>query len=232
MYLIHCTCRLSRVGASLSLSLLSTGHLSCLIAHPLHRCCPSPTLLLSVPCVVVVRPPCCCCPSPTLLLSIPRIIIVRWTLLSVTHIVIVVRRPFVLQGPCRPSPTSLLLSMGQLSCGGLVPVVIWWASSSVPHIIIIVIHVPCCHRCPVGATSSVPHHYRCRRCLMGLRRPFPTSSSPAVPHIVVVVVIHRPFDLQRPRRCRCLVGALSSVPHVIVTSRPPQHRHHHCPQAI
>ena len=39
-------------------------------------------------------------------------------------------------------------------------------------------------------------------------RPFPTSLSPTVPHIVVVVVVHGPFDLRRPCRCCCLVGCL------------------------
>ena len=111
----------------------------------------------------------------------------------------------------------------------------------------------CPHRYLVGLVVRPPHCCHCRP-----HRPSPTviivvtvrwgfvvcsprhhhqlsptlsSLSSAVPHIVVIV-IHGPFDLWRPCCCCCLVGALSSIPHIIVTSRPPQHCWCCCPQAI
>ena len=108
-------------------------------------------------------------------------------------------------GPRRMSPTSLLSSAGHLPCKGLVAVVIRW-----------------------GVTSSVPHH--CHRC----RRPPPTLLLSllllsATPYIVVVVVVHRPFVLWRLHCHHHPVGALSSIPRVVVISHPPHHCHHrHC----
>ena len=47
-------------------------------------------------------------------------------------------------------------------------------------------------------------------------RLFPMSSSPAVPHIIIVIVIHGPFDLWRPC-CRLFLTLLSSaIPHIVV----------------
>ena len=125
-------------------------------------------------------------------------------------------------GPHHLSPTLLSLSAGHLPCKGLIAVVVWWGvTSSVPHHC----HRCRCHRlratCPAKALSlslSGGGYVVC---------PPPLSSllSLATPHIVVVVVVHGPFVLQRLRHCHRPVGASLSVPCVIVVSRPP---HRHC----
>ena len=107
-------------------SLSSVGHLSCrgLVVCSLHRLCqPSPTSLLSS--------------SSTGNLSCRGFILVviwwgpchHWGSSSVPHIVvIVISRTLVLQRPHCPSPmlssSSLLSSLGHLSCGGLIAVIV------------------------------------------------------------------------------------------------------------
>ena len=176
-------------------------------------------------------------------------------------------------GPRHPSPTSL----SSLSTS-LVAVVVWWGPCRPSPTIIVVVAVQWgfvgrspCHRRQLSPTSSLSSagHLTCRGLVIVVVRwgpchPFPTSLSPAVPHSVVIVVIHGPFDLRRPCRRRCPVGclvvrsprrrhqpsptsssslsstghltcgglvviivwwgALLSVPHVVVISHPP----HHC----
>ena len=122
----------------------------------------------------------------------------------------------------QPPPTSLSSSAGHLPCKGLVAIIVQWGLCCLsPTVVTVVVigHPPHrCHRCrpwaicPAEASSSSsssgglvvrsPH----RRCHQG---------SSSAPHVVVVVV-HGSFVLRRPCPRRCLVGASSSLPHIIV----------------
>ena len=219
MYIIHCAYRLSQVGASLLL--LSMGCLSCLVICPPCHCCQVG--------LVVHHPHCHCCPWAVCpvgaLSSVPHIIVV----VIIVHGPVVLWRPhpccylvgFIICSPhCHhrcPHPLLLLLSSG----GHIIhpPLLALSSLSSMDHL-------SCRGLLVVAVQWGFVVHSPCHCC-----RPFPTSSSSAVPHIVIVVVC-RPFDLWRHCCCCCSVGALSSVLHIVVTSHPPQHRCHHCPQAI
>ena len=162
---------------------------------------------------------------------------------------------------CRPPPTSSLsLSVGHLPCKGLVAVIVRWGLRCLsPTVVTVVVigHPPhccccCCLQaiCPAEASSlssssgGLVVHSLCRcRCRWG---------SSSTPHVIIVVV-RGSFVLRRPHPCHCLVGASSSLPHIIIdvdiiihrpfvlqrphrrrcpfgaTSSVPHHcRHHHC----
>ena len=197
MYLIHRACRLSRVGALLSLS--SAGRLSCLVVHPPRCCC-------WVDLVVHHRHRHCC----------PQAICPVGASLSVPHVVVVIHGPFDLQRPChhrcpvgclvvrsphhchQPSPTSSSLSSstGHLTCRGLVIVVVrWGALSSIPHIIVI---------------SRPPHHRHHRHHPWAICPAEALSSSLSGGGLVLVLVVCGLFVLQRPCCRCCLMGASSS----------------------
>ena len=201
MYLIHC--EHSRLCWVRTLSSLSTGHLSCLIICPSHRCCrcchchcpqdicpvEASSLSLSVRGLVICPPHCHCrpravCPAEVSLSSLSS-------------------------GPHHLSHTLLSLSVGHLPCKGLIAVVVQWGVMlSVPH---------CCHHCccrPPPTSSS----------LLSLSGgsyvvcppPLSSLSSSATPHIIVIIVIRRPFVLWRFCHHHHPVGALLSVPHIVV----------------
>lgn len=123
--------------------------------------------------------------------------------MSIPHIIIiVVCRLFVLQRPHYPFSMSLSLSsVGHLSCGGLVLIIIWWAPSSIPTlslsllsaghlfcrglVTVVVWWGPRCPQafCPVEALSSSLFD----------------GASLSVPHTIVIVIgFPWPFVLQRP----------------------------------
>ena len=129
-----------------------------------------------------------------------------------TLIVIVVCRPFVLWRPCchcchcQPSPTSLLSSSstGHLSCGGLVLVVIWWG--------------PCRHwgllSAPTSSSSSSMGHFSCGGLIL----------------IVVWWGSCCPsLTLSLSLSSACLVGASSSLPHIIIVVHRPLVLQRPCP---
>ena len=88
-------------------------------------------------------------------------------------------------------------------------------SSSVGHLSCLVIHPPCCRHW-VDLVVHHPHRHCCPRAIC------PVGASSSVPHIVVVVVVHGPVVLWRPRPHRYLVG---------LVVRPP-HRHHRHPHPL
>ena len=125
-------------------------------------------------------------------------------------------------GPHCLSPTLLLLSAGHLPCKGLVAVTVRWGLRHLsPTVVTVVIigHPPhrcccCCPWaiCPAEASSSSSSSGGLVVCSPHRRHRWGSSSAPHV----IVVVIHRSFVLRRPHPCHCLVGASSSLPHIIV----------------
>ena len=136
--------------------------------------------------------------------------------------------PSLSGGPCRPSPTS----SSSLSTS-LVAIVVQWGPRRPSPTVIVVVAVwwgfigrSPRHCCQLSPTSSSVGHLTCGGLVVVIVRwgpchPFPMLLSPAIPHSVVVIVVHGPFDLQRPCCRHCPVGCL--------VVRSPRRRHQPSP---